>query len=84
MSRTLISTGRSSNRVLRFATMRHDVSEPEPKKLISMPTLRQLAKLNGCAADVLADRAGHASKLAFTVGACLFVKKALLASIFFG
>jgi hypothetical protein len=36
-----------------------------------VPTLRQLSKLGGCAADVFADRTGHASELGFTVGARL-------------
>ena len=36
-----------------------------------VPTLCQLSKLDGCAADVFADRAGHASELAFTVVARL-------------
>ena len=35
------------------------------------PTLRQLSKLDGCAADVFADRAGQASEVGSTVGARL-------------
>jgi hypothetical protein len=74
--RTLISTGRSSNNVLRFATMRHWVFRaPRMKKRINMPTLCQLSELDGCGADVFADHAGHASKLAFVVKAALLAGK---------
>ena len=44
-----------------------------------MPTLSQLAELDGCGTDFFADHAGHASKLAFAVSACLV---ALLAGSF--
>ena len=47
-----------------------------------MPTLCQLAELDGCGADVFADHTGHASKLAFAVGACSVVQAALLAGTF--
>jgi hypothetical protein len=44
-------------------------------------TLCQLSELGGCTADVFADCTSHASKLAFGIGACLLVKKALLVGI---
>jgi len=47
-------------------------------------TLCQLSKLDGCAADVFADRISRASELAFTVGARLFVQEALCARRFCG
>lgn len=41
----------------------------------------QLCELDGCTANFFADSTGHAGKLAFTVGARLLVKKALLVGI---
>jgi hypothetical protein len=80
--RTLISTGLSSKSVLRFATKRAWLSVTcWMKKQAFKRTLCQLSKLDGCIADVFANCAGHAGKLAFTVSASLFVKKTLLVGI---
>jgi len=60
------------------------VSEPKVKEPMRVLTLSQLSKLDGCAADVFADHISRASKLAFTVGARLFVQKALFSRRFCG
>jgi hypothetical protein len=59
------------------------LSEAKVEEQMRVPTLRQLSKLDGCAADVFADRTGHASELGFTVGARLRIK-ALFAWVFCG
>lgn len=69
--RTLISTGRSSNSVLRFATMSQGCLVHLERRRVNMPTLCQLSELDGRGANVFADHAGHASKLAFVVKAAL-------------
>ena len=52
---------------------------PRKKKWLNTPTLCQLSELDGCGANFFADHAGHATELAFAVGACFVVKAALLA-----
>jgi hypothetical protein len=51
------------------------------KEHIFMRTLCQLPELDGCVADIFSNCTSHARKLAFTVCASLFVKKALLVRI---
>ena len=59
------------------------MSEAKVEERMRVPTLRQLSKLDGCAADVFADRTGHASELGSIVGTRLFIK-ALFARVFCG
>jgi len=71
----------------RFAFGHYEVmgiSRPKVEERMRVLTLSQLSKLDGCAADVFTDHIGHASKLAFTIGARLFVQKVLFARRFCG
>ena len=58
---TLISTGRSSNRVLRLATGGHE--EKRERMNRKRLTLGELGELDGGAADVLCNGGGHAREL---------------------
>ena len=58
---TLISTGRSSNRVLRLATGGHE--EKRERMTGKRLTLGELGEFDGGAADVLCNGGGHAREL---------------------
>lgn len=61
----------------RFAFGHYEVigmNEGKVKERRRVLTLCQLSKLDGCAADVFADRISHASEVAFAVGMRWFIQ----------